>query len=213
MTHGLGVPNRYYGLYESGEFKLRGIGGRRHDTTGLVRRFETEMLDLFRAAPGPDEFRARLPRALPRADGFASQVRAGAWPVEELVISHRIGQASDAFVTFTDSVAALRQLEQAGASRQPGEVVRYVVLDRTSRSFRERVRPEELLTGGERYDPDAYLEILARAAETLLGPFGVARDGLLERWGYGGRVDRDPYRSPESTAQSVLDGVALDGAG
>ncbi|MCI4343703.1 MAG: hypothetical protein L3J92_06290 [Thermoplasmata archaeon] len=213
VTHGLGVPNRYYGVYESGEFKLRGIGGRRHDTTGLVRRFETEMLDLFRAAPGPDEFRARLPRALRRADGFASQVRAGAWPVEELVISHRIGQASDAFVTFTDSVAALRQLEQAGASRQPGEVVRYVVLDRTSRSFRERVRPEELLTGGERYDPDAYLEILARAAETLLGPFGVARDGLLERWGYGGRVDRDPYRSPESTAQSVLDGVALDGAG
>jgi DNA polymerase elongation subunit (family B) len=207
VTHGLGVPNRYYGVYESGEFKLRGIGGRRHDTTGLVRRFEAEMLDLFRAAAGPDEFRARLPRALSRADGFASQVRAGAWPVEELVISHRIGQASDAFVTFTDSVAALRQLEQAGAVRQPGEVVRYVVLDRTSRSYRERVRPEELLTGGERYDPDAYLEFLARAAETLLGPFGVARDGLLERWGYGGPVERDPYRSPESTAQSVLDGA------
>jgi DNA polymerase elongation subunit (family B) len=213
VTHGLGVPNRYYGVYESGEFKLRGIGGRRHDTTGLVRRFEAEMLDLFRVATGPDAFRARLPRALRRADGFAAQVRAGAWPVEELVISHRIGQASDAFVTFTDSVAALRQLEQAGAVRQPGEVVRYVVLDRTSRSYRERVRPEELLTGDERYDPDAYLEILARAAETLLGPFGVERDGLLAQWEYGGRVARERYRSPESTAQSVLDRAALGPAG
>ncbi len=171
------------------------------------------MLDLFRAARGPEEFRALLPRALRRADGFAEQVRRGAWPVEELVISHRIGQASEAFVTFTDSVAALRQLEQAGAVRQPGQVVRYVVLDRTSRSFRERVRPEEFLEGGERYDPDAYLELLARAAETLLVPFGVERDGLLERWGYGGPVERGPYRSPEHVAQSVLDARALGGAG
>jgi DNA polymerase elongation subunit (family B) len=211
VTHGLGVPNRYYGLYESGEFKLRGIGGRRHDTTGLVRRFEAEMLDLFRAAHGPAEFRALLPRALHRADGFAEQVRSGAWPVDELVISHRIGQASAAFVTFTDSVAALRQLEQAGAARAPGQVVRYVVLDRTSRSYRERVRPEEFLEGGERYDPDAYLEILARAAETLLAPFAVERDGLLERWGYAGPADRDPYRSPEHVAQSVLDAAGASG--
>ncbi len=211
VTHGLGVPNRYYGLYESGEFKLRGIGGRRHDTTGLVRRFEAEMLDLFRAAHGPAEFRALLPRALRRADGFAERVRSGAWPVEELVISHRIGQASAAFVTFTDSVAALRQLEQAGSARAPGQVVRYVVLDRASRSYRERVQPEEFLEGGERYDPDAYLELLARAAETLLVPFGVERDGLLARWGYGGPVERDPYRSPESVAQSVLDGARTNG--
>jgi DNA polymerase elongation subunit (family B) len=206
VTHGLGVPNRYYGRYEHGEYKLRGIGGRRHDTTGLVRRFETEMLDLFRDARGPEEFRALLPRALHRADGFAERVRSGAWRVEQLVISHRLGQASDAFVTFTDSVAALRQLEAAGASRQPGEVVRYVVLDRASRSYRERVRPEELLEGSERYDPDAYLELLARAAETLLAPFGVERNALLARWGYGGRVERNSYRSPEIVAQSVLDG-------
>ena len=63
VTHGLGVPNRYYGLYEHGEFKLRGIGGRRHDTTGLVRRFETEVLALFRGrARG-----RRRPRARARA--------------------------------------------------------------------------------------------------------------------------------------------------
>jgi DNA polymerase elongation subunit (family B) len=212
VTHGLGVPNRYYGCYESGEFKLRGVGGRRHDTTALARRFEAELLDLFRAARGPDEFRALLPRALRRADGFAAQVRAGTWPLEELVISHRLGQASDAFVTFTDSVAALRQLERAGAARRPGETVRYVVLDRRSRSVRERVRPQELLEGTERYDPDAYLELLAREGETLLAPFGVDRDALLARWGYGGPVERDAYRSPESLLQSVLDAGEAGGS-
>ncbi len=211
VTHGLGVPNRYYGVYESGEFKLRGIGGRRHDTTGLVRRFEGEMLNLFGPAGGPDAFRALLPVALRRADDFAAQVRAGTWPVDELVITHRLGQASDAFVTFTDSVAALRQLEREGVRREAGQTVRYVILDRTSRSYRDRVRPEELLDGHEGYDPDAYLELLARDAETLLGPFGIVRDDLLARWGYGGPVARGPYRSPEQVVQSALDGAAASG--
>jgi DNA polymerase elongation subunit (family B) len=204
VSHGLGVPNRYYGLYDHGEFKLRGIGGRRHDTTGLVRRFEREVLALFRRASGADAVRALVPRALARADLFADRVRAGAWPLDELLIAHRIGQAPEAFVTFTDSVAALRQLAEAGAVRSAGETVRFVVLDRRSRSFRDRVRAAELLDGSERYDAPAYLELLARAAETLLAPFGVEHAELLHRWGVAAAPERSPYRSPEVAAQTLL---------
>jgi len=207
VTHGLGVPNRYYGLYDDGEFKLRGIGGRRHDTTVLVRRFESEVLALFRTARDADGVRALLPRALARADRFAERVRAGEWPVDELLVSHRVGQAPEAFVTFTDSVAALRQLSDAGASRGAGEVVRFVLLDRRSRSFRRRVRVAELLDGDERYDVDAYLELLARDAETLLAPFGVDRASLLARWNVREAPARSPYRSTEVRAQSAFDPV------
>lgn len=211
VTHGLGVPNRYYGLYEDGEYKLRGIGGRRHDTTGLVRRFESELLSLFRGARDAEGVRALLPRALARADLLAERLKAGDWPVEELLVSHRIGQAPEAFVTFTDSVAALRQLAEAGAPRGAGELVRFVLLDRRSRSFRHRVRVAELLSGSERYDVDAYLELLARDAETLLAPLGVDRATLLERWGAGTPPDRAPYRSPEGAAQCELPIVARPG--
>jgi DNA polymerase elongation subunit (family B) len=210
VTHGLGVPNRYYGYYEHGEFKLRGIGARRHDTTVLVRRFEGEVLALFRAARDAEGVRALLPRALARADRFAEAVRSGSWPVEELLIAHRIGQAPEAFVTFTDSVAALRQLAEAGASRGAGEVVRYVLLDRRSRSFCDRVRPAELLEGNESYDAAAYLELLARSAETLLAPLGVDRNGLRARWGVPPAPERDPYHSPEDVHQSRLRAVGSD---
>ena len=203
-THGLGVPNRYYGLYEHGEFKLRGIGARRHDTTVFVRRFEAEVLALFRAARDADGVRALLPRALARADLFAERLRAGSWPVDELLITHRLGQAPEAFVTFTDSVAAVRQLAEAGVRREAGERVRYVVLDRRSRSFRHRVRAAELLGGDERYDAEAYLDLFARAAETLLAPLGVDRATLLERWGVAPPPERGPYRSPEAVGQAVL---------
>ncbi len=204
VTHGLGVPNRYYGLYASGAFKLRGIGGRRHDTPGVLRRLEAEVLELFRRADGAAGVRALLPRALARTDLVAARLREGGWPLEELVIAHRIGQPPGAFVTFTDSLAAVRQLAEAGVARGAGETVRYVLLDRASRSFRHRVRPAELLRGDERYDPGAYLELLAREAETLLAPFGVERAALLARWGAPARAERDPYRSPERTEQRPL---------
>ncbi len=204
VTHGLGVPNRYYGLYEHGEFKLRGIGGRRHDTPTFLRRFEREVLELLRRAPDAEGVRALVPRALKRADGFAARLAEGDWPVEELLVAHRIGQAPGSFVTFTDSVAALRQLEAAGAPRDAGETVRFVVLDRASRSWRARVRPAELVEGDERYDVGAYLELLAREAETLLAPFGVRREELLVRWGAPPRPARAPYRSPEALAQRAF---------
>jgi DNA polymerase elongation subunit (family B) len=210
VTHGLGVPNRYYGLYEHGAFKLRGIGGRRHDTTGLVRRLESEILELFRRAGDADGVRALVPRALARADLFAERLRSGAWPVEELLVAHRVGQSPEAFVTFTDSVAALRQLADAGAVRGAGEVVRFVLLDRRSRGFRDRVRAAELLRGDERYDAGAYLELLARAVETLLAPFGVERSALLARWGVPDRPERSAYRSPQGRGQTLL--AAEDGA-
>jgi DNA polymerase elongation subunit (family B) len=205
VTHGLGVPNRYYGYYEHGEFKLRGIGARRHDTTTLVRRFEAEVLSLFRTARDAEEVRALVPRALARADLFAERLRAGTWPVDDLLIAHRIGRDPEAFVTFTDSVAALRQLSEAGAERGPGEVVRFVLLDRRSRSFRHRVRPAELLDGDERYDVGAYLELLARSAETLLAPLGVRREELRARWGVAPAPEREEYRSPEELRQSLLE--------
>jgi DNA polymerase elongation subunit (family B) len=210
VTHGLGVPNRYYGLYEHGEFKLRGIGGRRHDTPTFLRRFELEVLELLRGATDAAGVLELVPRALARADVFAGCLAEGAWPVDELLIAHRVGQAPEAFVTFTDSVAALRQLAAAGALRGAGETVRFVILDRASRSWHERVRAAELLHGDERYDVSAYLELLAREAETLLAPFGVRRDELLSRWEAPPRPGRSPYHSAEALPQRGL-GVAYEG--
>jgi DNA polymerase elongation subunit (family B) len=213
VTHGFGVPNRYFGRYENGEFKLRGIGARRHDTTGCAKRLEGEILELFGHSRDAAGVRAAVPRALARADLFAHELRAGRWPIEELVITHRIGKPPGEFVTFTDSVAALRQLAQAGIERHAGEYVRYVILDRRSRSWRERVRAEELLEGNERYDAEAYLELLARNVETLLAPFGVDRELLARRWRTAPAPERERYRSPERRDQQILSPVAAGAPG
>ncbi len=201
VTHGLGVPNRYYGLYGSGEFKLRGIGSRRHDTPTVFRRFEAEVLDVLARARDADGVRRSIPKILARADLFARQLREGAWPREELLVTHRLSQPSSDYVVFTESVAALRQLARLGGERDPGESVRFLVRDRRARSYRDRVTVAEALEGNEPYDADAYLDGLARCAETLLAPLGIARPALLERWSVPPERARERYRSPESIAQ------------
>ncbi|HZY70162.1 MAG TPA: DNA polymerase domain-containing protein [Thermoplasmata archaeon] len=207
VTHGLGVPNRYYGRYENGEFKLRGIGSRRHDTPTVLRRFEGEVLEALGKARSAAEVRATVPKVLARADLFAEKIREGTWPREELLVTHRLGQEPEAFVTFTDSVAAVRQLGEHGVRRSAGEAVRYLITDRRSRSPHDRVVVAERLRGDEPYDPGAYLELLARSAETLLAPLGVERTALLERWGAATAPDRHRYRSVERADQGRLDRV------
>jgi DNA polymerase-2 len=211
VTHGFGVPNRYYGRYESGEFKLRGIGSRRHDTPMLFRRFEGEVLELLGRAKSAPEVEASVPRLLARADLFAGEIAKGHWPREELLYTHRLSQAPEEYSVFTDSVAALRQLASAGVHRGPGESVRFLVRDRRARSWRDRVTVAELLSDDGPYDAGAYLDELARSAETLLGPLGVDRAMLQERWRSTGPVERHRYRSPESLHQRRIEATA-DGA-
>jgi DNA polymerase elongation subunit (family B) len=204
VTHGLGVPNRYYGLYETGEFKLRGIGSRRHDTPTVFRRFEGEVLELLGRSRDAEGVRRAIPRVLARADLFATALSEGTWPREELLLTHRLSQPAEEYVVFTASVAALRQIAALGGNREPGESVRFLVRDRSARSYRERVTVAEALDERTPYDVGAYLDGLARSAETLLAPFGVTRAGLLERWSVDAMAPRPRFRSPEGVAQQRL---------
>ncbi|HEV2318032.1 MAG TPA: DNA polymerase domain-containing protein, partial [Thermoplasmata archaeon] len=204
VTHGLGVPNRYYGRYETGEFKLRGIGSRRHDTPVFLRRYEGEILDLFARAPDAPSVERALPVALARTRLFADRIAAREWPVLELQIAHRVSQGLSEYSVFNEAVAALRQLKHHGVERQPGETIRYVIVDRAARSWEDRVRVSELVDERTPYDPVAYLELLARSAETLLAPMGVRRAQLLRDWEVGPDRATKRYRSAEELGQRRL---------
>ncbi len=151
-THGLGVPNRYYGLYEHGEFKLRGIGATAARHHGARTPVRGEVLSLFRSARDADGVRALLPRALARADLFAERLRGrcrGPWTScsSRTGSGRRRRRSSPSPIRSPPSASSRRP----GSHREAGELVRYVSLDRRSRSFRHRVRAAELLRGDEPY--------------------------------------------------------------
>ena len=163
VTHGFGVPNRYYGRYEGGEFKLRGIGlpaARHADAVPAVRGGGARD-----AGPGPQRRRgagARSPPPRARRPLRRGGAEAARGHARSSSITHRVARRAEEFVAFTDTAAALRQLQDAGVERGPGETVRYLVAG-PAVAFLARPGPvAELLTGDERYDADAYLELLAR---------------------------------------------------
>ena len=204
--HGLGVPQRYYGVYEGGEMKLRGIELRRSDACPFVKEVQREVLALLAEAPGARAFREAIPRALALGARHARALREGTAPRRELLLPRRAGHDLEAYAVFSETVSALRQLKRLGVPRGAGETVRYLLKDRYARDWERRVVVEERLRGDEAYDVEAYGDLLARSFETLFLPFGYSVEQVREAWGWPTPrpPKRSPPRSPERLKQRRL---------
>ncbi len=56
------VANRYFGLFQNGTWKVRGIELRRDDTSKWIKKIQREMLDLLADAPDAGDLADQLPR-------------------------------------------------------------------------------------------------------------------------------------------------------
>ena len=83
------------------------------------------------------------------------------------------------WVFLTATAAALKQLEKRGFPVEPGESVRYVLMDARARDSERKVRVAEFLEGDETPDAWEYIKLLARSGQTLLAPFGYTEDKLF----------------------------------
>jgi DNA polymerase elongation subunit (family B) len=54
----LPVPNRYFGVYENGTLKIRGIEARRHDTPVFFCKFQQEVLEIMSKGNNINEVKA-----------------------------------------------------------------------------------------------------------------------------------------------------------
>lgn len=178
-TTGVGALNRYYGLLENNEFKLRGIELRRHDTPDFINVAQEAMLGELSLAETATEFQERLPRAINVLRWTAKRILDKAIPLPAFVLTKSVTKGLDEYLVLTATVAALRQLKARGFTVEPGESVRYVLTDQASRDYEAKVKVAEFLDGTEQVDADAYIRLLARAGETLLAPFGYTEEKLF----------------------------------
>ncbi|MCJ2519914.1 MAG: hypothetical protein LN412_03060 [Candidatus Thermoplasmatota archaeon] len=179
-TTGVGALNRYYGLFEDGEMKLRGIEVRRHDTPGFVVKAQFTMLEVFRQARNAEEFKGLIPEALQALREATDDLLSNRVPLEDLVITKIVTKPLEEYVVLNYTAAALRQMKDRGFKAEPGEYVRYVITDRKTRDYRRKVKFAAFLHGDEEVDRWEYLRLLCRSGETLLSPFGYTEEGLLE---------------------------------
>ena len=170
------VANRYFGTFEDGSIKVRGIEARRHDTPTFVRETQLGMLEILAKGQGVAGFRSAVPSAINYAARQLQRLRAGQVPVRDLLVTHRLSRRPDEYIARTVAARVAQELTLAGVSLSPGERLRFLLVPGP-----EKARAWELIQGEIPYDRQAYLQLFLRAIESLLAPVGVDR-ATLETW-------------------------------
>jgi DNA polymerase elongation subunit (family B) len=179
------VLNRYYGVFEDGRIKMRGIEARRTDTPEFIKKAQLEMIRVLSDALSYENFIKRVPAALQVLRGYVEKLLRGYVSVEELLVSKRLSKHPQNYAHDVFQAVAAKQLLAAGFDVYPGQTVRYLIVDADNKSPNNRVKAAELLNGRQRFDTQKYLEMLLEAGETLFGVFGYDLEKIRSHVVYG----------------------------
>jgi DNA polymerase-2 len=164
------VANRYFGVFQNGEVKARGIELRRHDTPIYIRDLQKEMLAHMAQAPDLPALLALQPELRARLRAAGDDLRRGRVPPEKLVVRHTLSRELERYRSPSPAAIAARQLAEAGKPLRPGQAVRFLyTLGKPgvhAWDLDEAIPPARL-------DVRRYLTLLERAAGTILEIFPV----------------------------------------
>ncbi len=170
------VANRYFGAFEDGKIKMRGIEARRHDTIRWIRDAQVEMLEILARAQNAAEYRALLEEevfALARVR--LEELRRGAVPPRMLAICHRLSHPPEEYRTNLPVALAARELAARGVHLAPGESVEYVL------TLGGGARPYDAWRETDCVDTARYRELFLRMLESLTMPAGLDRAKIVAR--------------------------------
>ena len=180
------VANRYFGVFQDGEVKVRGIELRRRDTPPWVKDVQTAMLDTLAKAYTLEALRENVVKAFKIFERALDDLRTDQVAIDQLVVTSRISKKLERYTSPTPAVRAARLLlEMTGKRVEPGQKMRFVFIEGTP-----NVYPWDTATPPTRsqLDKKMYAELLARAASSVLYPFGIEAEEL-KRWAHHSTIE------------------------
>ncbi|HET7011771.1 MAG TPA: DNA polymerase domain-containing protein [Anaerolineales bacterium] len=193
----LTVANRYFGAFEDGRIKVRGIEARRHDTPTFIKDTQLGALEILAQAPDAAGFRRDVPQAVAYLRQRLAQLRAGQVPLHELIVGHNLSRQPNEFTVRTPAARVAAEFTRAGIQLSPGERLRFIYV-----SGPEKARAWDLLETPIAYDREVYTTLFLRAVESLLASAGVDA-AMLETWLLG---DSGYWGPPGALPPAGIDG-------
>jgi len=181
------VLNRYYGVFESGKIKARGIEAVRRDTPSFIKKTQMDMIRALAKAPNSEAFMKRIPGSVEVLRGYVEKLRKRAVDVRDLIIAKQLSMHPDRYAHDVFQVIAAKQLMKEGVEISGGQTVRYLITDAENRRASKRVKVAELVNVETRYDVRKYVAMLILAGANILSPFGYNEEGLKDEICYGER--------------------------
>ena len=159
------VPNQYFGAFQDGALKCRGIELRRRDTTIWVRKIQLAALEILARANTPHEFADRVPDVIALVERGKRELKTGRVPLEELIVRQKLSRTLDGYKSPSPAARAAQQLQAIGRKIAPGQLVEFLFTKNGSAvhawDLEERPHPDWL-------DIRQYNFLLDRAMRTIL---------------------------------------------
>ncbi|MFB6294484.1 MAG: DNA polymerase domain-containing protein, partial [Candidatus Nanohaloarchaea archaeon] len=164
-----GALTRYFGkVADSDEFKVRGIEQRQRSTPPFIEDCQQALMEAVDQYRGPETVCDVLQRQI-------QALRDGDVAPNQLVIRNRVSKHPEEYVHRSRNAAAMERSQNHGVDVAPGQDVEYVVVDDDKDGIGRVALAYE---DPDRYDTEFYTDILIRAAESIVAPFGWDRDDI-----------------------------------
>jgi DNA polymerase-2 len=169
------VANRYFGVFQDGSLKMRGIETRRRDTPPYIANIQLEILKRLAQVPEVSSLPDCLPGILNLLRQRIAALRSGQVPLEQLLISQNLSRKIVEYHSPSAVARAVAQLEAIGKPIRPGQRVRFLYTqgDPGVHAWDLPELPSPASVDVKRYD-----ELLVRAAAAVLEPLGVNEENL-----------------------------------
>ena len=176
----IGVLNRYYGVMENGEIKVRGIEIRRRDTPKFVYDAQMDMIKVLASANNSKEFVDKVPEALKVVKEYRQRLLDGEVSLWDLIITKHMSKHPKRYKQRISQVIAAEQLMREGAEVHAGKNVRFLLTNTKNRHCERRVKAEQLIDRNTNPDIKKYLLLLYAAAASLLSPLGYSTSNIYD---------------------------------
>jgi len=177
---GVGALNRYYGLFDNGEIKVRGIELRQKNSPKFLKKLQKDIIKNFSRAENKEEFLKLIPEAIEISKRYAEKILNGKIPKEDLIIKSCASRDISQYKVNTFLKSALIQLRKEGIDLEPGQHVRYLVCDEKEKNPFSRVCIAENINKSEKIDTDFYIRQIAQYTESILVPFGFTIERIFD---------------------------------
>jgi DNA polymerase II len=159
------VATRYYGLFDDGNFKIRGLACRRRDTPIFIKEVQLEVLQILKGAKTLQD-RLHLREVIERLlEQRIKQLESGMVEPDKLTLKRRLTKAVDEYKSKTRTAQAAEQMRDAGIKVHAGESVRYLFTDSKPK------KPKSIKAYWRKsptpYNAQAYVELLMDAVKEV----------------------------------------------
>jgi DNA polymerase-2 len=169
------VGNRYFGVFQDGTVKVRGLEARRRDTPPWVAAVQMALIEHLAQAPDAGRLRDYLPGAMDLVRKALRKLSAGQIPPEDLLVAQKLSRMLEKYASPSPAARAAIQIQAAGKIVQPGQRIRFLYVYGCPDVWAwDRPDPFD----PRRMDVPIYRKLLLRAAADVFQPFGITLQDL-----------------------------------